>query len=195
VSKELEKHNKVATLKENLDKANAQIVELAERMKGIASSSTIAGYRKKLEDGKPLTPEQEEKLKEFEALKVQANELKRQREKHKQTLDKEGTIESKIAAKKKQILENQQLSELTEDAVRKMFDDSNGFFAFNKGASEGDAHTVFRPKMNEEISKVTAADALEYLKRPDVPSLDELYRQEYQRNLVNRLHGLANKLL
>lgn len=195
VQGDLDKHNKVQILQAGLDKANAQIDEFKGKMKAIASPSTIANYRKKLKAGGTLTPEQKRKLQEYEALKERRESIGEERDKQKNLLDKEGTIESKIATKKKQILENQQLSELTENSVRKMFDDSNGFFSFDKGATEKQAHETFRPKMNEEITKTTAQDALEYLKRPDSPSLDELYRQEYQRNLVNRLSGLASKLL
>lgn len=191
VRNDLAKHNLATSLKNQIEEQESQMRTLRTQKKAIAGKASYA--RKLLKEGKRLTDEQKQSIEQNDKLTQRLVELEIALKKSKAALEKEGSIDLQIETKKKKIQETVYLSKLTPEAAAKLFDDSNGFFSFDKGKAEKDAHETFRPKMNEEITKFVAREALQYIKDSGT-ELESFFRQEYHRNISNRLAALAAKI-
>ncbi len=193
VKKDLDKHHNAENLRAELTEAEENFSEKKKTIQEIKNK--VSHIKKRLKEGKEIKPEQKELLAYYEELLTSRIRAEADVNKLFAALEKEGTIETQITRKQQQIKEAELYSNLTDEAVEKMFEESNGFFSFEKGTQEKTAHETFRPKMNEEITKNVAREALEYLNRPGSEDIDSLYTREYQRNLNNRLAGLASRFL
>lgn len=191
VQSDLAKHNLATSLKNQVAEQEVKLKSLRSQKNAIAGK--VAYARKRLKEGKELTDEQKQTIEQFDKMVQSLGEIEIALKKSRTALEREGSIDTQVEVKKRKIQEAVHVSKLTPDKVSELFDDSNGFFSFDKGRTEKDAHETFRPKMNEEITKFVAREALEYIKSSGM-ELESFFQQEYHRNISNRLAALAAKI-
>jgi hypothetical protein len=127
---------------------------------------------------------------------IKSNQLKIKSTK--QMLKEKGSIDQQIRDKEAKLNESQQLSQLTEEFGLQLYEQTNGFFSFDKGHQESQDYSKSRPKMNKEIHKLNAREATEYLEQKygekAIEALQNLARKSYQRNLYYNLRPIADKV-
>jgi hypothetical protein len=160
----------------------------------------IQAKRKAIHLGKPATwggMTKDEARAAKLGLEIQEGNLKQEIKKARKDLKSKGSIDEQIKSKTEQRESAEKVSQLTEAEALAAFDNSNGFLSFNKGKKESEEYTKSRPKMNSEINKMNARQAIEILEaeHPDpIAALQEMASRQYKRNLLMSLEGMMNKV-
>ena len=122
------------------------------------------------------------------SLKIKAN---------KKILREKGSIDQQIRDKTAKRQEAERLSKLTETEALDLYDRTNGYFDFDKGHQESEDYTKSRPRMNSEIHKYNARQAIEDLEKQHgtntIKALQDLAQKHYRRNLLYNLETLVDK--
>ncbi len=156
--------------------------------------------KKAIHLGKPATwggMTKDEVVAEKDRLINQERDLKLEIRKSRKTLKSKGSIDEQIKSKTEQRDSAEKVSQLTEAEALNAFENSNGFLSFNKGKKESEEYTKSRPRMNSEINKMNARQAIEILEaeHPDpIAALQEMASRQYKRNLLMSLEGMMNKV-
>ncbi|WP_016949782.1 hypothetical protein [Anabaena sp. PCC 7108] len=156
--------------------------------------------KKAIHLGKPATwggMTKDEAKAEKQRLEIQEGNLKQEIRKSRKTLKSKGSIDEQIKSKTEQRDSAEKVSQLTEAEALTAFENSNGFLSFNKGKKESEEYTKSRPRMNSEINKMNARQAIEILEaeHPDpIAALQEMASRQYKRNLLMSLEGMMNKV-
>jgi hypothetical protein len=186
LTKDLEEHRTLSSIRGDIDAGNSRIADLSARASGI-----------KLTDY-PKGPEREAKKVEREAILDQINTLKKENRDREKLLKEKGDIEGQIKEAERKVGEAKAIASLSEKDALNMFDKSNGWLSFDKGAAEKEDHTVYRPLMNEEIQRHYVRETLKYMEREygdnALEALQSTARRQYQQNLLERLGALQNKI-
>lgn len=184
---ELSNHRTIQSLKGDIAKNQTEQADFENKARAIGKLTT---YPKGLIRD---TKRAERTQYEDEALRLKT-EIAQQN----QLLKSKGDLDSLIAETKQKIKENAVIGKMTINDTIKLFEETNGFFRFDKGHEEKDLHAQYRPTMNEEITRCQAREALAYLKKEyggnALDAINAKIRQQYKRNLLLRLQALSNKL-
>ncbi len=103
-----------------------------------------------------------------------------------------GSIQQQISDTQRKLTEAQILSKVTEKDMIDLFHSTNGFFDFDKGHEESTDYSKSKPKMNTQIHKHNARQALADYK--SVADIENLAKKHYNSNLLYNLFGIAEKL-
>lgn len=185
---ELNDHKTIQSLKSNISKNQTEQAEFEAKATAIGK---LTNYPKgTIRDAKRTERAQYDN----ETLRLKT-EIAQQN----QLLKSKGDLDSLIADTKQKIKENAAIGKMTINDTIKLFEETNGFFRFDKGHEEKDLHTQYRPLMNEEITRYQAREALAHLKKEygnnALDAINAKIRQQYKRNLLLRLQALSNKFL
>lgn len=199
VNKELTKHRKVGQMRQEQKDKQQEIDKIIDEIQTLANTAkvkegTIKVWLRNLSKNLPLPDEKAAIAKQYLVHQNNLGSLLDEAEGIQKRIEKESDIASQIQQKEKSLKENQLLAELTEESANTLFDESNGFFSFDKGRTEKEAHETFRPEMNKEITKMVAREAVEYIERNNL-DIEELYREQYKNNLTNRMAAFVSKLV
>jgi hypothetical protein len=131
-------------------------------------------------------------------LESDAKELKIKAKNSKQVLRDKGSIDQQIKDKTAKLQEAKDLASMTEQQALSIYDKSNGYLHFDKGSQESQDYSRSRPKMNTEIHKLNARQAIEELESQygddSMKILQEIAKKNYQRNLFYNLKPLVDKV-
>lgn len=186
LNKDLDEHRTLTTLRSDIEFANKTISELDERIKAIK----LIDYPKgELRDAKRI---------ERATLEDQSKSLRLENRDREKLLKDKGDIDTQIKDTERSLEEQQKLASLTEQEAISLFEKQNGFFSFDKGSAEKAEHTVYRPIMNEEITRYYVRETIDYLDREygsnALAVLQSTARSQYKRNLLERIGALQDKV-
>jgi hypothetical protein len=183
---ELSEHRTIQSLKSDIIKNQTEQTDFEAKSAAIGKLTTYP--KGVLRDAKRIERAQYDN----EALR-----LKTEVAQQNQLLRSKGDLDSLVAEVKQKIKENVTIGKMSVNDTVKLFEETNGFFRFDKGHEEKDLHTQYRPLMNEEITRYQAREALAYLKKEygnnALDAINAKIRQQYKRNLLLRLQALSNK--
>ena len=130
-------------------------------------------------------------------LLVDVENLDKKIKADKKILREKGSIDQQIRDKTAKRQEAERLSKLTETEALDLYDRTNGYFHFDKGHQESEDYTKSRPRMNSEIHKYNARQAIEDLEKQHgtntIKALQDLAHKHYKRNLLYNLETLVDK--
>lgn len=185
LNKDLEEHRTLSSLRGDIDAANSRIAQLQSR----ASAIKLSDY--------PKGVEREQARLERQEILDRAAQLKSQNKEREKLLKEKGDISQQIQDVERKLSEQKTIANLTKEDALAMFGRSNGFLSFDKGHTEKTDHTVYRPLMNEEITRYYVRETLSYLEREygdgALAALQNMSRQQYQNNLLDRISALQDK--
>jgi hypothetical protein len=183
---ELSEHRTIQSLKSDIAKNQTEQADFESKAAAIGKLTTYP--KGVVRDAKRTEREQHEN--EVLRLKTEIN-------KQNQLLKSKSDLDGLVAEVKQKIKENSAIAKMSVDDTIKLFEETNGFFRFDKGHEEKDLHTQYRPVMNEEITRYQAREALAHLKKEygnnALDAINAKIRQQYKRNLLLRLQALSNK--
>ena len=185
---ELVEHRTIQSLKGDIAKNQAEQASFETKASAIGNLNAY-----------PKGVERDAKRAEKDKYLDGAQNLKKEINQQTQLLKSKGDLDTLIAETKQKIKENAAIGKMSAEDAVKLFEETNGFFRFDKGHEEKELHTQYRPVMNEEITRYQAREALAHLQKEygnnalDVANTK--IRQQYKRNLMLRLQALSNKFL
>ncbi|MEH2138561.1 hypothetical protein [Nostoc sp.] len=131
-------------------------------------------------------------------LESDAKELRIKAKNSKQVLRDKGSVDQQIKDKFAKLQEAKDLASLTEQQAISIYEKSNGYLHFDKGSQESQDYSKSRPKMNAEIHKLNARQAVEELESQhgdnSIKALQDIARSNYRRNLFYNLKPLVDKV-
>jgi hypothetical protein len=186
-TKELEKHRSLISIKGDIEKDVTRIAQLTESAQAINlnnyRSDPIAKAAKRLER---------------ENLEDEIKELRLNNKNREKILKEKGDIETQIQDNEQKLGEAKAISSLTEKDAITLFERSNGFLSFDKGAAEKTDHEQYRPLMNTVITHHYVRETLAYFEREygnnALSALQSMARRQYQQNILERIGALQNKI-
>jgi hypothetical protein len=186
LTSELEKHQSLISIKGDIEAGNSRISDLSAK----ASAIKLTDY--------PKGPERDAKRLEREAIIDQISTLKNENRDRKKLLEEKGDIEGQIKDAERKVGEAKAIASLSEKDALDMFDHSNGFLSFDKGAAEKKDHEQYRPLMNQELTRHYVRETLKYMEREygdnALEALQNTARRQYQQNILERLGALQDKV-
>lgn len=188
LNSELEEHRIIQLLKGDIAKNQAEQAIFENKANKIGNLSAY-----------PKGPDRDAKRTEKANYEDESKKLKSKITEQAQLFKSKGDLDVLIEETKQKIRENTAIGKMSAEDAVKLFEETNGFFRFDKGHEEKELHTQYRPLMNEEITKYQAREALAYLQKEYGDNALDIantkIRQQYKRNLMLRLQALSSKFV
>ena len=185
---ELSEHKTIQSLKSDIAKNQREQTDIESKVAVIGKLTTYP--KGVMRDAKRAERTQHEN--EILRLKTEINQQN-------QLLKSKGDLDGLVIDVKQKIKENSAIAKMSVNDTVKLFEETNGFFRFDKGHEEKELHTQYRPLMNEEITQYQAREALTHLKKEygnnALDAINAKIRQQYKRNLLLRLQALSDKFV
>jgi hypothetical protein len=186
LTKDLEEHRTLSSIRGDIDAGNSRIADLSAK----ANAIKLTDY--------PKGPERDAKKLEREAIIDQISTLKNENRDREKLLKEKGDIEGQIKDAERKVGEAKAIASLSEKDALDMFDRSNGWLSFDKGAAEKEDHEQYRPLMNQELTRHYVRETLKYMEREygdnALEALQSTARQQYKQNILDRLGALQDKV-
>jgi hypothetical protein len=190
VQKSLEEHRTFVNLESDIQQWKSQKASLDAQFNAIKLNARFP-------DANGF-PDKDSARKAKEQLKNQLDDLTARIKTSEQLLRDKGSLDQQIRDKELKRTEAQKLANLTEDEALAIYERTNGFFSFDKGHQESQDYSKSRPKMNSEIHKYNARQAIEVLEREHgdnaLAVLRQMAENSYKRNLLYNTEVLVEKV-
>lgn len=188
ISGKLTEHQTIQTLKRDIADNYVKIADLDSKIKAIGNLGSYAV-------GTVRDAKKTERQQHLNGQLLIKETIKNQNV----LLKNKGDLSVLVNDIQRKIIANSRVSRMSTDDAIKMFENTNGFFNFDKGREESDLHTQYRPIMNEEITRHQARAAIAHLETEygsnALAVAQTKVRNQYKRNLLLRLQALQIKLL
>ncbi|MBW4668417.1 MAG: hypothetical protein KME60_13565 [Cyanomargarita calcarea GSE-NOS-MK-12-04C] len=131
-------------------------------------------------------------------LRQDADNLNTKIQTNQKLLRDKGSVDQQIHDKTAKLLEAEKLSKLSEADALALYEKTNGYFSFDKGHQESQDYSKSRPRMNSEIHKYNARQAISVLESSHgadaMKELQRLAENSYKRNLLYNAETIMNKV-
>jgi hypothetical protein len=186
LTSELEKHQSLISIKGDIEAGNSRISEMSAK----ASAIKLTDY--------PKGPEREAKRLEREQLISDTRRLQLENRDREKLLKDKGDIQGQIRDTEQKLGEARAIASLSEKDAIAMFERSNGWLSFDKGHTEKEDHSQYRPLVNQELTRHYVRETLNYMEREygenALEALQNTARRQYQQNILERIEALQNKV-